>query len=72
MYIGVQGTVESLLGAIFEIYLRYQKSSFHKKIILDWRNGFVDGSGMKTNIRNIFSDDIISLLLDNYSEVSRL
>ena len=22
MYIGVQGTVESLLGAIFEIYLR--------------------------------------------------
>ena len=26
MYIGVQGTVESLLGAIFEIYLRYEMS----------------------------------------------
>ena len=26
MYIGVQGTVESILGAIFEIYLRLTKN----------------------------------------------
>lgn len=33
------------------------------------RNGFVDGAGTKTDLRNIFCDDVIKMLLDNYSEV---
>merc|ERR1712150_347610 len=54
MYIGVQGSVESILGAIFETYLR---------------NGFVDGGDRKINIRNILSDDTIRSLLEYYGEV---
>ena len=49
--IRVEGSVESLLGAIFEIYMR---------------NGFI-GEGMeKTNFRNIFDDSVIALLLEYY------
>ena len=33
------------------------------------RNGFVDGAGTKTDLRNIFCDDVIKMLLDHYSEV---
>ena len=51
MYIGVQGSVESLLGAIFEIYMR---------------NGFIGEEMENTNIRNIFGDPVISLLRDYY------
>ena len=35
-----------------------------------FRNGFVDGNEKKTNIRNIFSDDVIDSILDYYNEVS--
>ena len=38
-------------------------------IHLSSRNGFVDGAGTKTDLRNIFCDDVIKMLLDNYSEV---
>ena len=51
MYINVQGSVESLLGAIFEIYMR---------------SGFI-GEGLdKTNILNIFDDPVVKLLQDYY------
>ena len=33
------------------------------------RKGFVDGAGKKTDLRNIFCDDVIKMILDNYSEV---
>ena len=36
------------------------------------RNGFVDGAGTKTDLRNIFCDDVITMLLDYYSEVRSL
>ena len=46
--------MESLLGAIFEIYLR---------------NGFIGGAGVeKTNLTNIFSESVKDLLLEYYGE----
>ena len=51
--IRVEGSVESLLGAIFEIYLR---------------NGFVGEGIEQTNIRNIFSDPVIGLLEEYYGD----
>ena len=57
MYIGVQGSVESLLGAIFEIYMR---------------NGFIGEGIEKTNIFNIFTDPAIKRLKDNYGPNSEV
>ena len=72
MYIGVQGTVESLLGAIFETYLRQVNLTFYllySHLCKFHRNGFVNGSEKKTNIRNIFSEDVITIILEYYKEV---
>ena len=71
MYIGVQGTVESLLGAIFETYLRHVTEKWFLKCsnFVTYRNGFVNGSEKKTNIRNIFSEDVITIILEYYKEV---
>ena len=49
--IRVEGSVESLLGAIFEIYMR---------------NGFIGEEVEKINIQNIFDDSVISLLQEYY------
>ena len=57
MYIGVQGSVESLLGAIFEIYMR---------------NGFIGEGIEKTNICNIFADPVIKRLKANYGPNSEV
>jgi len=54
MYIGVQASVETILGAIFQTYIR---------------NGYIDGQDKKTNLRNIFDDSIIARILDYYGEV---
>ena len=51
--IRVEGSVESLLGAIFEIYMR---------------NGFIGEAMEKTNIRNIFDDPEITLLQEYYGQ----
>ena len=49
--IRVEGSVVSLLGAIFEIYMR---------------NGFIGERMEKTNFRNIFDDSVIVLLQEYY------
>ena len=51
--IRVEGSVESLLGAIFEIYTK---------------NGFIGEGVEKTNIKYIFSDSVIELILEYYGE----
>ena len=51
MYIGVQGSVESLLGAIFEIY---------------YRNGYIGDNLPKINIYNIFDDNVLKRLFEYY------
>ena len=76
MYIGVQASVETILGAIFETYIRWVVDSSKTCILLalrtDCRNGYIDGQDKKTNLRNIFDDSIIARILDYYGEVKIL
>ena len=76
MYIGVQASVETILGAIFETYIRWVQGCSKTCILLalctDCRNGYIDGQDKKTNLRNIFDDSIIARILDYYGEVKDL